>query len=108
MRILCDQHVDYRYVHALQRADGITVTTVRHVMHADAPEREIASYAAANDWLVLTSDDDFFTERRTYGLLFYQQLDDPTPSALAAAVQAIDEAYHDTSSVVEKVPDGWI
>ena len=38
MRILCDQHVDHNYVHALQRADGITVTTVRHVMHADASE----------------------------------------------------------------------
>jgi len=59
MRILCDQHVDYRYVHALQRADGITVTTVRHVMSADAPDGEIASYAAANDPLVLTSDDYF-------------------------------------------------
>jgi predicted nuclease of predicted toxin-antitoxin system len=74
MRILCDQHVDHKYVHALQRADGITVTTVRHVMHADASDSDIASYAAANDWLVLTSDDDFFTERRTHGLLFYQQL----------------------------------
>ena len=61
MRVLCDQHVDHRYVHALQRADGITVTTVRHVMSADAPDGEIASYAAANDWLVLTSDDDFST-----------------------------------------------
>jgi predicted nuclease of predicted toxin-antitoxin system len=108
MRILCDQHVDHKYVHALQRADGITVTTVRHVMHADAPDSDIASYAAANDWLVLTSDDDFFTERRTHGLLFYQQLDDPTPSDVAAAVQAIDEAYDDTRKVVEKVPGGWI
>jgi hypothetical protein len=51
MRILCDQHVDHKYVHALQQADGITVTTVRHVMHAHAPDSDIASYAAANDWL---------------------------------------------------------
>ena len=77
-------------------------------MHADASDSDIASYAAANDWLVLTSDDDFFTERRTHGLLFYQQLDDPTPSNMAAAVQAIDEAYDDTSTVVEKVPGEWI
>ena len=75
---------------------------------ADASDSDIASYAAANDWLVLTSDDDFFTERRTLGLLFYQQLDDPTPSDVAPAVQAIDEAYDDTSTVVEKVPDEWI
>ena len=108
MRILCDQHVDHRYVHALRRTSGITVTTVRHVMSADAPDGEIASYAAANDWLVLTSDDDFFAERRAHGLLFYQQLDNPTPSDVAAAVQAIDEAYDDNSTVVEKVPDGWV
>ena len=107
MHILCDQHVDHRYVHALRRTGGITVTTVRHVMSADAPDGEIASYAAANDWLVLTSDD-FFTERRAHGLLFYQQLDNPTPSDVAAAVQAIDEAYDDNSTVVEKVPDGWV
>ena len=86
MRILCDQHVDHRYVHALRRTGGITVTTVRHVMNADASDGEIASYAAANGWLVLTSDDDFFTERRAHGLLFYQQLDNPTPSDVAAAV----------------------
>ena len=63
MRVLCDQHVDHRYVHALRRTDGITVTTVRHVMSADAPDGEIASYAAANDPLVLTSDNDFFTAK---------------------------------------------
>jgi len=27
MRILCDQHVDYKYVHALQRADGLTFSS---------------------------------------------------------------------------------
>ena len=108
MRIFCDQHVDHRYVHALWRTGGITVTTVRHVMSADAPDGEVASYAAANDPLVLTSDDDFFIERRAHGLLFYQQLNNPTPSDMAAAVQAIDEAYDDNSTVVEKVPHGWV
>ena len=63
MRVLCDQHVDHRYVHALQRADGITVMTVRHVMSADALDSEIASYAAANGPLVLTSDDASFTAK---------------------------------------------
>ncbi|MEF8825242.1 MAG: DUF5615 family PIN-like protein [Halapricum sp.] len=108
MRILCDQHVDHKYVHALQGTAGITVTTVRHVMSADALDSEIAAYAAANGMVVLTSDDDFFTERDGHGLLFYQQLDNPTPSELVAAIQGIDEAYDDTSTVVEKVPDGWI
>jgi hypothetical protein len=108
MRILCDQHVDHKYVHALRTADGLTVTTVRHVMSAAAPDAEIAAYAAANDWVVLTSDDDFFTERDDHGLLFYQQLDDPTPNDVVDAVRAIDEAYDDTRTAVENVPDGWI
>jgi hypothetical protein len=108
MRVLCDQHVDHKYVHALQGADGITVTTVRHVMRADAPDGEIAAYAAANDWVVLTSDDDFFTERGDHGLLFYHQLDDPAPGDVVAAVRAIDDVYTDTTTIVEKVPDGWI
>lgn len=108
MQILCDQPFDYKYVNALQGADGITVTTIRHVMSADAPDDEIAAYAAANDWVVLTSDDDFFIERDNHGLLFYQQLDNPAPSDVVAAVQAIDEAYADTSTAVEQVPDGWI
>ena len=77
-------------------------------MRADAPDGEIASYAAANDWLVLTSDDDFFTERQAHGLLFYQQLDNPTPNDMATAVRAIDEAYDNNSTIVEKVPDGWV
>lgn len=76
------------------------------ILRSEEPVRKTSAYAAANDWLVLTSDDDFLTERQHHGLLFYHQLDKPSASDVVAAIQAIDEAYKDTSTAVEKVLGG--
>lgn len=108
MRVLCDQNVPQKYVDALAAAGGITVATVRETLVADAPDREIAAYAAENDWVVLTNDSDFFGDSRGFGLLVYNQLEDPRPSDIVDSIQAIDYAYESNSEVVEKVPDGWV
>lgn len=80
MRVLCDQNVPQKYVDALADAGGITVTTVRETLSADAPDREITAYAAEHDWVILTNDSDFFGDGREFGLLVYSQLEDPRPS----------------------------
>jgi hypothetical protein len=77
MRVLCDHTVDDKYVAALRGADGLTVTTVREALDPRASDPDIATYAEANDWVILSSDDDFFEISGTYGHVHYQQLDDP-------------------------------
>ncbi|SNR48010.1 DUF5615 family PIN-like protein [Halorubrum vacuolatum] len=108
MQILCDQNVPQKYVDALSDTGGITVSTVREKLSADASDQEIAMYAADNDWVILTNDSDFFGDGREFGLLVYSQLEDPRPGEIIDAVQAIDSAYETNSEVVEVVPDGWV
>lgn len=108
MRVLCDQNVPQKYVDALADAGGITVTTVRETLAADAPDWEIVTYATENGWVILTNDSDFFGDGREFGLLVYSQLADPRPGDIVDAIQAIDYAYESNSEVVETVPDGWV
>ena len=108
MRVLCDQNVPQKYVDALADAGGITVATVRETLSADASDQEITTYAAENDWAILTNDSGFFGDGREFGLLVYSQLEDPRPGDIVDAIQAIDYAYESNSEVVEKVPDGWV
>ena len=108
MRILCDQNVPQKYVDALTDADNITVATVREVLAADAPDREIAAYAAEKDWVILTNDSDFFTDSGEFGLLVYSQLEDPSRGDIIEAIREIERAYESHSDVVETVPDGWV
>lgn len=108
MRVLCDQNVPQKYVDALADAGGITVATVRETLAADVPDREIAAYAVEYNWVILTNDSDFFGDGREFGLLVYNQLEDPRPGDLVDSIQAIDYAYESNSDVVEKVPDGWV
>jgi hypothetical protein len=106
MRILCDQNVPEKYLHAL--ADGnATVTTVEDVLEHDATDSEIAAYAETNGWVVFTNDDDFYVDGGDHGLLFYSQIEDPSPGAVVEAVERIDAAYENASEIVETVPDGW-
>ena len=108
MRILCDQNVAAKYVTAFEQADGITVTTVAEALAADATDSEIAVYATTNDWVVFTTDDDFYTDAFDHGLLLYDQLDDPSPGDVLAAVRCIESSYETTGDIVEYVPDGWV
>lgn len=107
MRVLCDQNVPQKYVEALVAAGGITVGTVQEKLTADASDREIVAFAVEGDWVILTSDSDFFGDGRQFGLLVYSQLEDPRPGDIVESIQAIDDAYESLSDVVEKVPDGW-
>lgn len=106
MRILCDQHVSEKYLNALDAA-GMTVSTVEGVLEHDAPDAEIAAYVEANDWVVLTNDEDFYVEGGNHGLLVYSQIEDPAPGTVVEAVQRIEQAYDSTTTITEFVPDGW-
>jgi predicted nuclease of predicted toxin-antitoxin system len=108
MRILCDQNVPEKYRSAFDQADGITVATVRDELRADASDTEIARFASANDWVVFTNDDDFFSTPGEFGLLLYDQIEDPTAGDVLQAVRAIAQAYPDDREIVEKIPDGWV
>jgi len=107
MRVLCDQNVPRKYPHALRETDGVTVTTVDAALKHDASDAEIARFAEANGWVVLTNDDDFYVDRSDHGLLFVSQLDDPAPGRVVEAIRRIDDAYETHSDIVETVPDGW-
>lgn len=108
MRILCDQNAAEKYRLAFDQADSITVSTVGHELRPDATDAEIALFASANDWVVFTNDDDFFSTPGEFGLLLYDQIEDPTPGDVLQAVRAIAYAYDDDSEIVEWVPDGWV
>lgn len=107
MRVLCDQNVPQKYFQALDSAEGITVRTVASALQHDATDAEITRYAEANDWVVFTNDEDFYADSGKHGLLFYSQLDDPTPGVVVKAIRRIDAAYASATDIVETVPDGW-
>jgi hypothetical protein len=108
MRILCDQMVKESYVEALASDTEHTVARVRDELRPDAIDDAIATYATANEWVVLTADDDYFDETISHGLLYYEDGDPPSPGALRDAVRAIDAVYDDYSAITEWVPDGWV
>lgn len=108
MRVLCDHNVDERYVSALRAADDLTVTTVRDALDSRASDPDIAAYAAANDWVIFTSDDDFFEIAGGYGQLYYHQVEEPAVGDVLTAIRQIRDAYEDDTEIVEFVPDGWV
>lgn len=107
MRILCDHHVATKYTQVFQREDWITVATVENVLSRDAPDDEIAVYAATNDWVIFTNDDDFYADDVPHGLLVYSQIEDPRPGDVVDAISAIGAAYASDDEIDEVVPDGW-
>ena len=74
MRILVDQNAPRKYVEALRR---------------DATDAEIAQFAENNGWVVFTNDDDFFVAGGDHGLILYDQIEDPAPGNVVAAVEGI-------------------
>lgn len=85
MRLLCDQNVDHQYVDALVAATDFTVLTVRAALDPRATDTAIAAYAAANDYVVFTSDDDFFRVDHACGRCYYVQADAPPVGDVLAA-----------------------
>jgi len=108
MRILCDQNVSAKYIEAFQRADFVTVTTVADALKHDVKDKDISAYAEREEWVVFTNDDDFFVAGGDHGLLLYDQIEDPDPGEILAAVQQIKQVYADLSDIVEKLPGEWI
>ena len=108
MRILVDQNSAQKYITAFEQAEGITVATVDDVLKHDAADADIATYAETNEWVVFTNDDDFFVAGGDHGLLLYDQIEDPSPGKVVAAVRKIEQVYADSSEITERVPDGWV
>lgn len=108
MRILCDQMVKASYVETLAADPDHTVARVRDALEPHATDDTIATYATANDWVVLTADDDFFDETVPHGLLYYEDADPPSPRSLRVAIRAIESVYDDPTNITEWVPDGWV
>jgi hypothetical protein len=108
VRVLCDQNVANRYIKTFSRTDWITVSTVREELSSDADDRDISTYAAANDWIVFTGDDDFRQFDHDRGLLLYSHIERPSPGDVLDALQAIAEVYPDHRKIDQNVPDGWV
>lgn len=107
IRLLCDQNVARQYIEGFRAKDGFPVTTVEETLDVRALDADIASYAAANDYVVFTSDNDFFALDARCGRIHYSQEEAPGVGDVLAAVQAVAEVYENHSEIVEHVPDGW-
>lgn len=108
MRLLCDQNVDQRYVDAFVAENDFSAVTVRAVLDARASDPDIAAYATANEYVVFTSDDDFFRLDTACGRCYYLQTDAPPVGDVLAALRAIRDVYDDHSEIVESVPGDWV
>ena len=108
MRILCDQMIEERYVSVLSNETQHIVSRVRTELSPDADDNAIADYATRNGWVVLTSDDDFFRDEITHGLLYYDQVRKPTPRELCEVINKIDRVYDDHAVILESIPGEWI
>lgn len=119
VRILCDHNVNEKYTETFRRADWITVTTERAVLDVDEGDSTIMGYAAANDWVVFTSDETFDipdgAERGEVdldaidcGVVIYHQQENPSPGSVLEALRAIAAGYSDHSEVREYVPGDWV
>ena len=86
----------------------MTVATVDDVLEHDSSDADIGTYAETNGWVVFTNDDDFFVAGGDHGLLLYDQIEDPSPGDVVAAVRKIEQVYADSSEITESVPDGWV
>ena len=69
MRLLCDQNVAAKYVQAFDQLNECVVTTVADALSPDATDKEIVAFAATHNWVVFTSDDDFFEHADQCGVL---------------------------------------
>lgn len=108
MRLLCDQNVAAKYVQAFKRQEGFVVATVADTLSPEVSDDEIVAYAATHDWVVFTSDSDFFEHADQCGILVYNQLFDPAPGDMLNAVTAIEDAYESNREIVETIPGNWI
>lgn len=108
MRLLCDHHVAIKYSDTFEAANWITCRRVADVLSSDTSDAEIAQYAAANNYIVFTNDDDFQVETLQHDLITYDQMENPSPRDVVDALQAINETYDDTTRIWEHVPDGWV
>jgi hypothetical protein len=107
MRLLCDHNVAAKYVQAFEQSDSITVTTVADELSSVATDEEIVGFAKQNDWVVFTTDDDFFEHADACGVLVYSQITDPSPGDVLDAVDAIDGAYESHREIIETIPGDW-
>lgn len=108
IRLLCDQNVARQYVDGFRAGEDLRVVTVREVLDARAPDADIAAYAAANGYVVFTSDDDFFALDAGCGRIHYSQEEAPDVGAVLTAVRAVADAYDEHDRIFEHVPDGWV
>lgn len=117
MKILCDQNVHTKYTEAFQRTEWITVEQVRDVLPIDTDDPEIIEYAAANGWVVFTSDVRFLSadeeegniepDATACGVVFYRQAENPSPGDVIAALRLIAQGYDDYGDIETHVPGEW-
>lgn len=108
VRLLCDQNVNRKYIEAFCQTEWITVATVREVLSQDARDDEISQYAATNDWIVFTEDDDHLEYDHDRGVILYHQHELPSPAEVLAALETIEAAYTDHREIREFVPGEWV
>lgn len=106
VRLLCDENVDQRYVETFRSTDWITVTTVREGLSSDATDETIAEFATSEGWVVFTGDDDFLRADPDCGVVFYHQMERPSPGDVVDVLRAIEEAYAEPDEIREFVPSG--
>lgn len=108
MRILFERNIANKYVDALAAESWTTVELADDHFAPTADDEEIAEFAAKNEWVVFTTDDDFFGVNPQCGVIWMDQQAGPIPGEVVAAVEKIRGFYTDHSSIRESVPGPWI
>ena len=67
MKLLIDNNLSYRIKNLLLREFSICVHVSDLNMHENTQDIEIWNYSKANDYLILTKDNDFESMSRLYG-----------------------------------------
>lgn len=108
MRLRCDHNVADKYPQTFDREEWLTVARVAQTLSPTASDPRNSRYATTNEWVLFTTDDDFYADDRSHGLIVYSQIEDPGPGEVVEAIAAIDAAYENHAEINEFVPDGWV
>src|SRR5437899_8233 len=90
---------------ALATAHGHEASDVRDIGMGSAPDQQIAALAQANQWIVLTADQDFgnvldYPPEKYHGIAVVQ----PPPQANRAVILKLVEQFLQNNDIIDELP----
>lgn len=108
IRILFERNIAKKYIKGLERQSWTTIEHCDNYFDPTAKDTEIADFAYKNNWVVFTTDTDFFEVKPECGVLFINQNSDPDTGDIIKAVKEIAKQYSNYNDIKESIPGRWI